>query len=77
MVSNQDGDPLSVRFMAAGRTLDSDSLQLGLWEACTGENTRNEIVEYFVSEHGEEKSECEQSLQQLWRWRLIKFSAND
>ena len=77
MVSDQDGEPLSVRFMAAGRTLDSDSLQLGLWEACTGENTRDEIIEYFVSEHGEDKSECEQSLQQLWRWRLIKFSAND
>jgi len=73
MISDQTGEAMSVRFMVGAKTFDSDQLQLALWEACNGENSLDEIINYFVEEHQEDAEDCFSRLEELWQWRLIKF----
>ena len=73
MVSDVEGEPLSVRLMAGGRILDSDALQLGLLEACTGASTLRELVREYREEFELEESAVVERLESLFQQRLIRF----
>lgn len=73
MVSDQEGEPLNVRISSAGRTHDSDALELGIWEACDGQSTISEIQAWFQEEHGESAKGIQSRFERLWQKRLIQF----
>ena len=73
MISDQEGEPLNVRISSAGRTHDSDALELGIWEACDGKASISEIQAWFQEEHGESAEGVQSRLKRLWQKRLIKF----
>jgi hypothetical protein len=73
MISDQEGEPLNVRISSAGRTHDSDALELGIWEACDGKASISEIQAWFQEEHGESAGGVQSRLKRLWQKRLIKF----
>ncbi len=74
VVSDARGEPIQVRFLSRGRTFDSDTLELGLFEACTGETTLKKLIEEFQEEFGLAGKEILGRLQRLFRKRLIRFA---
>ncbi len=71
MVSNEEGDPLSVRITVAGKTHEVDALDLGLWEACDGSVSLGRILDSLEEEHGENRNSCKKRVQWLWEQRLL------
>ncbi|MFQ5749316.1 MAG: carbamoyltransferase C-terminal domain-containing protein, partial [Planctomycetota bacterium] len=73
VVSDVRGEPVQVRFLSRGRTFDSDTLELGLFEACTGESTLDKLIEDFQEEYSLPREEILDRLKRLFRKRLIRF----
>jgi len=74
VVSDARGEPIQVRFLSRGRTFESDTLELGLFEACTGEATLDALIEEFRGEFDLPREEILDRMQRLFRKRLIRFA---
>jgi len=74
VTSKSDGEVLSVRIMAGGRTHDADSMELGLLEHADGSATVTEIETFFAEEFDAEPSEIRTRLERLWRLQLLHFT---
>ena len=72
-VADADGEPMAVHLMAYGQNFDSDALELGVLEACDGENTISQLQIGFTEEWEVPAEETIARLQRLWDLCLVHF----
>ncbi len=72
-LSDADGEPLSLRLMVGGRTVEVSPIELGLWEHCDGQNSLAELAEAFAAEWETPAEELLDALERLWRERLVRI----
>jgi carbamoyltransferase len=73
VVSNAEGEAVSVNLMAHGEAYEADQLELGVLENCTGENSLAELLAEFEAEFEVPAEEVEEKLRLLYTRRLISF----
>jgi carbamoyltransferase len=76
VVSDSEGETMSVRLMTRGETFDIDQLELGLLEAADGTSTLGEIVEFFQAEWEVEHSKVINKIDSLFNQCLISMSSD-
>lgn len=76
VVSDSEGETMSVRLMTRGETFDIDQLELGLLEAADGTSTLGEIVEFFQAEWDVEHGAVINKIDSLFNRCLISISSN-
>ena len=74
LVSDPDGEPLSLRILSGGRTEDVSQLELGVWENCDGATPLPELLAAFEEEWEVPAEELLAGLQRLWSLRLVRFA---
>ena len=72
-VSNSEGENISTRVMAYGKTIDLEQLELGLLEACKGNNDLGEIANYFQDTWEVEEEDLFLALETLFEKQLVTF----
>ena len=72
-VSNSEGENISTRVMAYGKTIDLEQLELGLLEACRGNNDLGEIANYFQDTWEVEEEDLFLALETLFEKQLVTF----
>lgn len=73
VVSNEEGEAVSVNLLGGGGNWESDQLELGVLEACDGELSVAGLCADFEQEFEVEAEQVVTRLQRLYRWRLISF----
>jgi carbamoyltransferase len=73
VISNAEGEAVSVSLMGQGQAFESDSLELGIIENCTGESSLSQLLADFESEYEVPAADVLEKLQRLYRRRLIYF----
>ncbi|HEX9792539.1 MAG TPA: carbamoyltransferase C-terminal domain-containing protein [Planctomycetota bacterium] len=75
IVSTAAGDVIGATILAGGRTLEADAIEVGLLEACDGEESVADLLEGFAEQFEVEAAELLTRLERLWRLRLVRFGA--
>lgn len=73
MVSDPAGEPLSIRIVCGGRTLETSQLELGLWESADGQASLAALLDEFAREWEVAPEELLAALERLWRARSLRL----